>query len=125
MNQSKRLDNLMVHVQAGTLSTDVSLRRRPHQQIISRYVDLVMPTAVVQWPSAALNTLALRAILLAKSYSAFLHEPNTDTDPVELMGAIASFYTNTLDPSEQRRTTCKCIHGSQNKHRIQAIQRTC
>jgi hypothetical protein len=92
----------MVHVRAGTLSTDDSLRQRPHQQIISRYVDLVMPTAVVQWPSAVLNTPALRAILPAKSYSAFLHEPYTDADPVELMGAIASFYTNILDPQVSR-----------------------
>jgi hypothetical protein len=93
----------MVHVKAGSLSTDVSLRQRPHQQIISRYVDLVLLTETVQWPSTRLNTPAIRSIHLAKSYSAFLHEPNTDPHPAELMGAIASFYANILDPRQVRR----------------------
>jgi len=70
-SQAKMIDMLPVHARAGTLSTELATRQRPREQLISGMVDLDMPRVHVTVPGPNINTVRMRSVLLAKSYTAF------------------------------------------------------
>lgn len=98
MTTTRLIDNLRVHSRAGTLSTEVAARFRPHEPIVAAITDVVMPQVYIQWPSDNINTPELRSILLAKAYSYFYVPKNEIPSPMALMGAIASLLSNVLEP---------------------------
>ena len=99
-SQAKMIDMLPVHARAGTLSTELATRQRPREQMISRMVELDMPRVHVLVPSAAINTVRMKSVLLAKSYSAFFPPEDEPPSAYALMEAIASFLTNMLYPRQ-------------------------
>jgi len=103
ISQSRTIDDLPVHRSAGTLATEISARTRPPQQVIARSIPIVPPVVHIQWPSPNLDTPQLRAILLAKAYSAFFHDPLEVLSKYDLVAAMASMLTNILDPNQVLR----------------------
>ena len=94
---------LPVHARAGTLSTELATRRRPHEQLISRMVELDLQRVHIMVPGPEINTVRLRTVLLAKSYSAFFPPEEESPSAYSIMGAITSFLTNMLYPRQVLR----------------------
>jgi hypothetical protein len=100
MSNVKIIDNLRLHSYAGSLSSEVAKRDRPRQPVVYKPVPVQRPTAYVQIPSPTLNTTGERAILLAKAYSDFFHDPMEALSAENMVAGMASMLTNVLDPAQ-------------------------